>query len=223
MCAGALAVLAGGATLGLVSVAGLAAGPLSQAGADSAGYQLHCVGSTGTGLTLPITGTKTTGTLPASVTPGKPFTLTNYGLSLTLPGTGVFGLAATKTILGGTYATTVTATGATPATATTTLTVPVTHLPPKATFPVHLTTNSSSVNFTAPSSAGPVSVSTGTTSHLVLTVTLARRRRSTSPAPTRPSRSPRPWWALPRPASPPCCPTPAPWPVATRSPWSAHS
>ena len=105
----------------------------AQAGADSAGYQLHCVGSTDTGLTLPITGTKTTGCLPASVTPGKPFTLSNYGLSLTLPGTGIFGSAATKTILGGTYATTVTATGATPATATTTLTVPVTHLPPKAT------------------------------------------------------------------------------------------
>jgi IPT/TIG domain len=172
MCAGGLAVLAGGTTLGLVSVAGLAAGPVAQAGADSAGYQLHCVGSTNTGLTLSITGTKTTGSLPASVTPGKPFTLSNYGLSLTLPGTGIFGLAATKTILGGTYATTVTATGATPATATTTLTVPVTHLPPKATFPVHLTTNSSSVNFTAGSAAGPVSVSTGTTSHLVLTVTL---------------------------------------------------
>ena len=135
LCAGGLAVLAGGTTLGLVSVAGLAAGPVAQAGADSTGYQLHC---TGTGLTLPITGTKTTGTLPASVTPGKGFTLTNYGLSLTLPGTGVFGAAATKTILGGTYTTTVTASGATPAAATATLTVPVTHLPPKATFPVHL-------------------------------------------------------------------------------------
>ena len=172
LCAGGLAVLAGGTTLGLVSVAGLAAGPVSQAGADSTGYQLHCVGSTGTGLTLPITGTKTTGTLPSSVTPGKSFTLTNYGLSLTLPGTGVFGDAATKTILGGTYTTSVTASGAAPATQTTTLTVPVIHLPPKKTFPVHLATNASSLNFTAGSTAGPASVTAGATSKLALTVTL---------------------------------------------------
>ena len=72
-------MLAGGTTLGLVSAAGLTAGPVATAGADTTGYTLHC---SGTGLTLHIPGAITTGTLPSSVTPGKSFTLTNYGLTI---------------------------------------------------------------------------------------------------------------------------------------------
>ena len=121
-------MLAGGTTLGLVSVAGLAAGPVATAGADSTGYTLHCKG---TGLTLHIPGAVTTGTLPSSVTPGKSFTMTGYGLTIALPAT-LAPVAAGHSIKG-TYTTSVTATGATPTPQSTTLTVPLTSIPKPAT------------------------------------------------------------------------------------------
>jgi hypothetical protein len=167
MCAGGLAVLAGGTTLGLVSVAGLAAGPTSTAGADTTGYTLHC---TGTGLTLHIPGAVTTGKLPSSVTPGKSFTLTGYGLTITLPAT-LAAVAAGKKI-SGTFKTSVTASGAAPATQATTMTVPVTQIPDPATG-AQLSASGPNLTFTAGNTAGPATVTAGSTGTLTLTVTLS--------------------------------------------------
>ncbi len=165
MCAGGLAVLAGGATLGLVSVAGLTAGPLAQAGADSAGFTLNCT-LNGTHFTIP--NTVATGSLPATVTPGKPFSLTNVGLKVTLPSTPLFEAAANKTITG-TYKTTFTASGAAPASTSVTLTVPPTHIGTPAPGTL-LTASGSPLSFTAGNAAGPASVSIGTSGTLSLLV-----------------------------------------------------
>jgi len=165
MCAGGLAVLAGGTTLGLVSVAGLAAGPVAQAGADSTGFTLSCT-LTHTHFTIP--GTVATGSLPGSVTPGKSFSLTNVGLKVTLPTTPLFKAAANKTITG-TYQTTFIASGATPTTTTAALTVPPTHIGTPAPGTV-LDATGSPVTFTAGSVAGPASVSIGTIGTLTLKV-----------------------------------------------------
>jgi hypothetical protein len=165
LCAGGLAVLAGGTTLGLVSVAGLAAGPVSQAGADSVGFTLSCT-LTHTHFTIP--GTVATGSLPGSVTPGKSFSLTNVGLKVTLPTTPLFKAAANKTITG-TYQTTFTASGATPTTTTAALTVPPTHIGTPAPGTV-LDATGSPVTFTAGSAAGSASVSIGTIGTLTLKV-----------------------------------------------------
>jgi IPT/TIG domain-containing protein len=157
--------LAGGTTLGLVSVAGLAAGPVSQAGADTAPYTLSCTLS---GNALQIPGAVTTGSLPGSVTPGKSFTLSNYSLGITLPAS--LGTAAGGHTVKGHYTTSVTASGATPTSQATTLTVPLTSLPKPATG-VKLTAQGSPVNFTAGSAGGAASVSTSTSGTLVITVT----------------------------------------------------
>ena len=160
MCTGGLAVLAG-TTLGLV----LAAGPVSQAGADSTGFSLGCALNS-THFTIP--GTVATGSLPGSVTPGKSFSLTNVGLKVTLPTTPLFKAAANKTITG-TYTTTLSATGASPASTAVTLTVPPTHIGTPAPGTL-LTASGSPVSFTAGSAAGPASVSIGTSGTLTLTV-----------------------------------------------------
>ena len=143
------------------------AGSAGVAGADTSGYTLTC---TLTKTALPIPNTVTTGTLPASVTPGKSFTLTNYGLKLTLPASGVFAAAAGHTIHG-TYTTNVTAIGATPATQSTTFTVPTTSLPkPLPATGAPLSATAAPVSFTAGDAAGTASVSTGTSGQLALTV-----------------------------------------------------
>jgi hypothetical protein len=165
LCAGGLAVLAGGTTLGLVSVAGLAAGPVAQAGADSAGFTLACT-LTGTHFTIP--NTVATGSLPGSVTPGKSFSLTNVGLKVTLPNTPLFDAAANKTITG-TYTTTFSASNATPASTAVTLTVPATHIGTPAPGTV-LDATGSPQSFTAGSAAGPAAVSIGTSGTLTLVV-----------------------------------------------------
>ena len=166
MCAGGLAVLAGGATLGLVSVAGLAAGPVAQAGADTAPYTLSC---TLTGSALKIPGAVTTGSLPGSVTPGKSFSLTNYSLTIALPSTALFAAAGGRTVRGH-YTTSINATGASPGNQATTLTVPVTSIP-KPAAGTKLTASGGPVSFTAGNTAGPASVSTSTSGTLVITVT----------------------------------------------------
>ena len=158
-------MLAGGTTLGLVSVAGLAAGPVAQAGADSAGFTLGCT-LTHTHFTIP--GTVATGSLPASVTPGKSFSLTNVGLKVTLPTSPLFRAAANKTITG-TYQTTFTATGATPATTTGSLTVAPTHIGTPAPGTL-LDATGSPITFTAGNAAGNASVSIGTIGTLTLKV-----------------------------------------------------
>jgi hypothetical protein len=165
MCAGGLAVLAGGTTLGLVSLAGMAAGPVTRAGADSSGFTLGCT-LTHTHFTIP--GTVATGTLPGSVTPGKSFSLTGVGLKVTLPTTPLFKAAANKTITG-TYKTTFTATGATPSSTAVTLNVPATHIGTPAPGTV-LDATGSPVSFTAGNKGGAASVSIGTSGTLTLLV-----------------------------------------------------
>ena len=165
-------MLAGGTTLGLVSVAGLAAGPVVQAGADSTGFTLVCNG-TGTSAslkTLKITGSVFTGSLPGSVTPGKGFSLTNYALVIALPSATPFPAAGGHSI-SGTYKTSVSVSGASPATQTVTMTVPTTSIP-KPAAGTKLTAQGPSVNFTAGSTAGAASVTAATSGTLTLTVTL---------------------------------------------------
>jgi hypothetical protein len=182
MLAGGLAVLAGGTTLGLVSVAGLAAGPASTAGAETTGYTLHC---SGTSLTLHIPGAVTTGTLPSLVTPGKSFTLTNYGLTIALPAT--LAAAAAGHSISGTYTTSVTATGASPTPQSTTLTVPLTHIPKTTAAGTKLIATGPAVSFTAGNAAGTASVSAGTTGTLALTVTLTGHILAVHPSCTNPA------------------------------------
>ena len=165
-------MLAGGTTLGLVSVAGLATGPLSQAGADSSGFQLVCngTGHSATLHTLKMTGSVFTGSLPGSVTPGKGFSMTNYALNISLPSTSLFAAAGGHTI-SGTYKTSVSATGVSPATQAVTLTVPRTSIP-KPAAGTKLIAQGPSVGFTAGTAAGPASVTAATSGTLALTVTL---------------------------------------------------
>ena len=166
-------MLAGGTTLGLVSVAGLAAGPVAQAGADSTGFTLSCNG-TGTSAsfkTVNITGSVFTGSLPGSATPGKGFTMTNYNLDITLPTSTLFKAAANKTIKG-TYKTSVSAAGASPASQAVTLTVPPTHIGTPAPG-TKLTAQGPSVNFTAGNAAGAASVVAAPSGTLTLTVGLS--------------------------------------------------
>jgi hypothetical protein len=152
-------VLAGGTTLCLVP---LVVGPAVPAGAASGYYTLTCKhGST----TVVIPKAVTTGTVPMSVTAGKSFTLTNYGLTFTLSTTPLFRVVDTHTV-SGTYTTTVTATGATPAHTTTVLTLPMTHIETGTV----LDATGPPVQLTAGDTAGKASVSTGSSGTLVLTV-----------------------------------------------------
>src|ERR1700722_19803764 len=147
--AGGVAVLAGGTTLGLVSVAGLAVGPLTQAGADSSAFTLVCngTGNSSSLKTLKITGSGFTGRLPGSVTPGKGFSLSNYALVIALPSATPFPAAGGHSI-SGTYTTSVSVTGASPASQAVTMTVPNTAIPKPAPG-TKLTASGPSVNFTA--------------------------------------------------------------------------
>ncbi len=172
LCAGGLAVLAGGTTLGLVSMAGLAAGPVAQAGADSTAFTLICngTGSSSSLKTLKITGSVFTGSLPGSVTPGKGFSLSNYALVIALPSATPFPAAGGHSI-SGTYKTSVSVNGASPANQAVTMTVPTTQIPTPAPG-TKLTASGPSVNFTAGNTAGPASVTAATNGTLTLTVTL---------------------------------------------------
>jgi hypothetical protein len=166
------AVLSLAGIAGTAGIVGVGLGGSTPAGADTSGYTLTCNGTgTWTSLkTLVLSGVVTTGALPASVTAGSGFTLTGYGLKLSLPATGIFAAAAGATI-SGTYTTKVTATGATPATASTTLTVPSTTLPkPIPAGGAPLSASGSPVHFTASATPGAISVSTSTSGTLTLTV-----------------------------------------------------
>jgi len=156
-------VVAGVAGTGSLMIAGVTAGP---AGASTSTYTITCSDVPVVG-TLSLSGTVTSGSLPATVGTGSTVSLTGYAVSFDLP-KKIAGVFAGKTA-SGTLETAVDASGATPAVRTVsipfTVTAPLTTTAlPESGLPV--TASATVPAFTAQSGSGTLVLSTPTADKL---------------------------------------------------------
>ncbi len=160
--AAAIGVLAAGGGLGLLG-AGVTAGVVSGvAGANSASFTMTCHLGLAPIITTATFKATLTGSMPASVTPGKPLSFSGYGATMVIP-EAFTTLGATIT-LSGTVKLDLSATNATPSTQASTLTIPHTTLHKGSTQTVTLAGTVGP--FTAAGTGGAATVTSAATATL---------------------------------------------------------
>ncbi len=162
-----MVAVAGGGTLGLIGAGATAGLTATVAGADSTSFTMTCHLGLAPIITTATFKATLKGTLPTSASAGQSLTLSGYGASMVIP--QAFTTLGTGITLSGTISLDLTATGATPASQASTLTIPHTKLH-KGTAPT-VTLAGTVGSFTAGSTGGAATISSATTASLYPVVT----------------------------------------------------